>query len=291
MGRAEDAGEQPRPDSPAIQQAKTGPSDPQDYDVDELDRALTELESTLTPEDLPEGVDLDRHRRTERLLGDAQKVRELAAAGFTGPAMEVVKGELAEYAIAVLMAWTRNGEIMKRTRARGRPISVVEYGPGRWEYEDRLELAIETTARALDYFVDTALAGGRWDPRKGAALKTYFVGACVLQFPNVYAVWAREQNQWARHIEASDEPDEPTSPHNPTSDTALEPIVRNELLRLLDDPVTRRAAELIADGVPLKDAAAAVDLTATALQNRLYRLRLKARAAQRRRTERGGADD
>jgi predicted DNA-binding protein (UPF0251 family) len=51
------------------------------------------------------------------------------------------------------------------------------------------ELAIGTVGEAIEKFRDRVLIPGKWDHTKGATLKTYFIGQCVLRFPNVYRAW------------------------------------------------------------------------------------------------------
>lgn len=60
-----------------------------------------------------------------------------------------------------MMSWTRTGQIFGRCLAKGRPVAG---SPPPWSKEDRLELAIATTARALRYFIEEILKAGRWDP-------------------------------------------------------------------------------------------------------------------------------
>jgi len=51
------------------------------------------------------------------------------------------------------------------------------------------------TARGLRYFIGEVLKPGKWDYRRGATLKTYFIGACLLQFANVFHLWATGQRR------------------------------------------------------------------------------------------------
>jgi len=132
-------------------------------------------------------------RNAQRRLADHALVKELAAAGFEGPVFDVAVTEFASYAIAVLMAWMRTGEIFGKCKAKGRPVSG---STSDWSRDDRLEIAVETTARALKYFLGEVLVPGKWDHSRGATLKTFFVGACLLQFPNEYDRWAGEQRRW-----------------------------------------------------------------------------------------------
>ena len=130
-----------------------------------------------------------------RSVADRELLEELAAAGFAGPVYEVFAGSLAAYGLAVLMAWMSNGEIVARCKAAGRPLPG-DAVPAAWSRDDRLELATETVARALDFFFRQVLQAGRWDDCRGASLKTFLVGACVLEFPNVFRLWIGEQQRW-----------------------------------------------------------------------------------------------
>ncbi|GGP55229.1 hypothetical protein GCM10010185_29730 [Saccharothrix coeruleofusca] len=66
-------------------------------------------------------------------------------------------------------------------------------------------MAEDTVSQAVLDFRDRALVGGGWRPDGGACLKTYFVGRCVLAFPNAYRKWRVEQ--WHRqHLAAAESP-------------------------------------------------------------------------------------
>lgn len=51
------------------------------------------------------------------------------------------------------------------------------------------ELTGETVAKALRHFRTDVLMKQRWDHRKGASLRTYFIGQCLIRFPNIYRRW------------------------------------------------------------------------------------------------------
>ena len=57
---------------------------------------------------------------------------------------------------------------------------------------------METTAKALVFFRDQVLLGKRWNVNAGATVTTYFVGACLLAFPNVFRRWQGEQRRLSR---------------------------------------------------------------------------------------------
>ncbi|MFD0538783.1 hypothetical protein ACFQY7_38700 [Actinomadura luteofluorescens] len=221
---------------------------------------------------------------TERAQHRAEQQRlvmDMRTEGFRGPITTTWKAETVAYALAVMMSWTRTGQIVKECNARGRPIRLAEYGPGRWSREDRLELVGETVTRALQYFMTKVLAAGRWDPNKGASLNTFFIGACLFQFPNVYDRWAREQHSWDRIGRSERSPEEAevalttsaTWWEDPTSESALKRDHRRQILEKIANPQTRAAAQMILDDKTIKETAAALEMNEKTLRTRLGRLR------------------
>ncbi len=61
---------------------------------------------------------------------------------------------------------------------------------GGLDRETRTDLATDTVVAALPAFL-AVLKENRWDPTKGASLKTYFLGKCKWEFLNVYKKWQR----------------------------------------------------------------------------------------------------
>ena len=285
MGQAEEAGQQPSRLSPAITlQAVTA----EQHDnaaacggIAEPGRCEVADEDLAVPGDRLERAKVDN---AARLLADRALVGELAAAGFTGPVFDVTRNELAAYGIATLMSWMRTGRIASECLAHGRPLSGAEQVMGRWSRDDRLEIAVEATARALKYFIDKVLRPGKWSHRRGATLRTYFVGACLLQYPNVYELWVTEQKQWELVDLA-----EPSSEvlvarghgdgywADPVADAVIRSREASEILDGIRDPQTRAAAEQVMQGCNYAEAGAAAGLSAAAVEGRLYRLRRRPR--------------
>jgi hypothetical protein len=288
MGQAEEAGQQPSrlsPDQPGTQQA--APRAHRDTaaggDAPDLERG----ECEITDDDLAVPGDPRERARVEnaaRRLADRQLVDELEAAKFTGPVFDVTVNELAAYGIAILMAWMRTGEIVRRCLARGRPLADAGRFAAQWSRDDRLEIAVETTARALRYFVEEVLKPGRWNHRRGATLRTYFVGACLLQFPNIYELWVNEQKRWGVVELAEPGTEETWEPgrgdgawSDPTADEVIRRQQVNEIFADITDPRTRKAAQMVMLGYEYADAGAEVGLSADAVCGRLYRLRRRPR--------------
>jgi DNA-directed RNA polymerase specialized sigma24 family protein len=282
MGQAEEAGQQPSRLSPD----QTGT--PQVVPVGHCDAAATDGAPDLMPgeiadDDLVVPGDPQERARVEnaaRRLAERALVDELMAARFTGPMFDVTVNELAAYGIATLMAWMRTGEIFRQCLTRGRPLASADRSTAQWSRDDRLEIAIETTARALHYFIDEVLKPDRWNHRRGATLRTYFVGACLLQFPNIYELWMNEQKRWGVVELAEPDTEETGEPgggdrawSDPTADEVIRRQQVNEILAGITDARTRKAAQMVMLGYEYADAGAQVGLSADAVGGRLYRLR------------------
>jgi hypothetical protein len=90
---------------------------------------------------------------------------------------------LAQYGVAVLKKWILSGQIFKECATKG--FGAIRRRR-RNDEDEALGIAGETVARAMVFFRERVLVRGVWDPSRGASVRTYFVGACVLHFPNVY---------------------------------------------------------------------------------------------------------
>src|SRR6266702_2243132 len=98
--------------------------------------------------------------------------------------------------------------------------------------------------------IDKVLKPGKWDHRRGASLKTFFVGACLLQFPNVFEAWLTEQRKWAQVNDEEPILDDAVGGADPqwadpTGDTAVRTCTAMECLSGIPDPQTRQAAWLV----------------------------------------------
>lgn len=245
------------------------------------DAQLDALEDLFDDVDFPDESIRLQAEYARRRLEDRAWVEEVTAAGFTGRVFEEVWAGLAAYAIWTLMKWMGSGRIAVKCRAVGRPISLEAQGSYRWTEEDRMEIAIETVAKALDVFKRQALIGGGWNYRRGAGLRTYLVGACILQFPNVYDRWLREHRNWhTRHLTVDDDTraEDTLLPahigwHDPTAETITARHTGMDLLADIPDELTRRAVQLVSDGLTYPEAATRLGLTARAIEGRIYRLK------------------
>jgi hypothetical protein len=141
----------------------------------------------------------------ERRQADVQLRDTLAQAGFTGRVWDRFAEELGRYGYAVMMAWLATGELFAQCKSRN---CWPGGAPLWWEEDDRKGLANEIVAVAVKNFRQKGLIGGGWDSTRGASLKTYFIGACVYAFPNLYRDWLGEYRRLEHQAELRAHQDE-----------------------------------------------------------------------------------
>lgn len=122
-----------------------------------------------------------------RLEGDKELVLQLMLHGYTGETWRTFSCALVEYGLQVMRAWIGTGRIFEQCKRKGRGVLPTTNGP-RGE-DEVMELAGMVVTVALNAFRDKVLVPGKWDPSRGASLKTFFIGQCVLRFPNEYRGW------------------------------------------------------------------------------------------------------
>lgn len=140
-------------------------------------------------------ADADRDKaeeRVDRLAGDRELEAALRAGGFSGRDYDLFAIEIAKYGWAVIRGWIYKGQIAGEVKRKG--FGALEPEPRYGAMIEEAEgLADETVVLALTAFRDKVLVPGKWDPARGASLRTFFVGQCLLQFSNVYKRWRREE--------------------------------------------------------------------------------------------------
>jgi hypothetical protein len=129
-------------------------------------------------------------RRLQLLAADRALVDSLMLQGYAGPEWIRFTRALAEYGYPVMRAWVFTGAIFLRCAEKG--IGRLPRTNTTFDGTDAAEIAGETVAEAIKHFRDRVLIPGRWDMTRGASLNTFFVGQCILRFPNVYRRWYRE---------------------------------------------------------------------------------------------------
>jgi DNA-directed RNA polymerase specialized sigma24 family protein len=120
-------------------------------------------------------------------------------------------------------------------------------------------------------FLSDVLAQGRWDHRKGASIKTFFIGWCVMQFRNVFRKFLREHHsEFIQHADLGDKEHDRSGGGNPALIlTANE--TRAELLAQIPDETTRAILVLRADGYGNAEIADLLEVTVGVVESRLYR--------------------
>jgi hypothetical protein len=132
-----------------------------------------------------EGVVADE---VDRLAADDRLYQTLAATAFTGPGWDRFSDALARYGLQVLRAWIGTAKIFALCRDRGYPTERRI----RLDEETVADLATGTVAAAIAAFRDSVLPKGRWDPTRGASLRTFFIGQCLMRFPREYGRWLKD---------------------------------------------------------------------------------------------------
>lgn len=128
------------------------------------------------------------HTATDSHAADQELVARLASRGFAGREYQAFHEEMVKYGQTVCAAWIRNGTLHRKCAEQGRPLDAFPEGV---ERQDRWELATDTAVEGAAMFRQKALIEGKWSPDGGAALSTFYIGSCVLKYPQVYRSWLK----------------------------------------------------------------------------------------------------
>jgi DNA-directed RNA polymerase specialized sigma24 family protein len=215
--------------------------------------------------------DGSRSDHLSRLLGDVEVLTRLQASDFADEDWFPAAEEFARYGVGVLTAWIGTRAIFGKVKAR--TSHTLESPPEGALDEDAVhDLATDTVVVALRTFRDDVLRMRRWDPRKGASLKTFFIGQCLFRFPNIYRSWLRDRR---RHLAVTASADVAqferalgSAPGAHALPMQLASI--QELLGLLSVDAARRAALMQSAGYTQEEIAAELGLAdAKAVENML----------------------
>jgi DNA-directed RNA polymerase specialized sigma24 family protein len=131
---------------------------------------------------------------------------------------------------------------------------------------------------AIHSFRDNILVEHKWDYRRGASLRTYFVGHCVIVFIDVYERWRVEeegQPKDARRVR-----DYALDPSRVASARASTPmpgaaLARDQslfaLLEKSGSVNTQRVMYLLGEGYSQRQTADVLDMTEKAVESHRYR--------------------
>ncbi len=206
----------------------------------------------------------------DRLEADKKLVLGLALTGYIGAPWSLFANALAEYGFAVTRAWIADGSIFAQCAKKGRPVHrSIARVPG----DEIIELATETVGKAVHQFREKVLIPGLWDPSRGASLRTFFIGQCILQFPDVYRGWEREQCLPPMSVVFGDDL---TSGSIPAPPEAQIDLSRWLARTSTSSPEFIRAA--VAVGYSHAEIAKMLDTTVAGVEARLYRFKKRAAA-------------
>ncbi|MGO4417337.1 hypothetical protein AB4Z54_00805 [Streptomyces sp. MCAF7] len=219
-----------------------------------------------------------------QMAADRELYALLEREGFEGWRTERFKEELWLYGWRSLRRWMRDGSIVKRCAEKG----IKFYArPEENQLLTRLaelrsELAVESVEAAVARFVEKTLPAGKWDPDKGATLRTFFIGCCLYAFRDEFKIWARRRRAHLIAVYRAILTYDRVSPETAAEDVAVQ---RDTLRRILEDAtVEARAicALILERGANHKEIGDQLGMTSRAVEGQMRRLRRRAQAMARR---------
>jgi len=198
--------------------------------------------------------------------------------GYEGAEWDLLRDRLVSYGYQVLFSWLRNGRVFALCQARGTILLPTRRSR---DPDEARSLAGETTTLAVVKFRNRVLIPRVWRPDGNASLDTFFVGQCLIRFPNIYRRWLREhgwggcdalgdvQTRRGPALDAVAERAQLDAWGDPESGLALEAYL--DLAG--GDPKTRRVLELVAAGHTYPEIAEQIGISVPSIKSRLYRLR------------------
>jgi len=237
-------------------------------EVGDLSIDLVEFESNAAAE------------RLGRLAADRELVQTLQWLSFSRESEEWGKlaYALVEYGYSVFKGWFITGVAVERAKARH--VRGITRLPAilKLDQDDAHALAADLMVDAVEVFRAKVLARNKWDAERGATLKTYFVGHCLFQLPDVYKRWRRDEDlvpvsfELTRDLEQRGELAE-------VGTRAVESVRLEAVIDLIDNPETIAMFELFSAGFSYDEVADMLDVTEAVVRTRLSRARAAVRSA------------
>lgn len=205
----------------------------------------------------------------DRLTADNELLDRLMFRSYAGPEFEEFQDLCIRYGITVIRAWCRTGEIFTRCAQKGRPVQRQIEVPA----DEAEDLALEVVAEAWNYFLRKVLIPRTWNPSRGATIKSFFIGACVLFFPKVYRRWEGHERQQHGLLDG-DVPHERGARND--SDPAVQLVDREPLAVFCASLEPSNAAIVryrVEEDLTVPEIAELCGLSEKAVKQRLHRLR------------------
>ena len=231
-----------------------------------VDECATQSGTTVVDEPEP-GQDEAEELKSDQLVIDA-----ILEQGMNGSRHDALNRELIRYAVPVLRHLLATGKIVGQANRLNRPPDR----PDTWRDftdVDREEFARDMIAYGLPVFTKAVFKQQKWSPARGAALTTYFVNVCVMQYSRLNREWSNARSgalPVGLHVELNN--------HDAVTDPAVIVAIRDEMNRVLQqipDMQTRRMLRLLAGGYKIEEAAQLTGLTKKAAEGKLARMRKK----------------
>jgi DNA-directed RNA polymerase specialized sigma24 family protein len=246
------------------------PHSASDEDLQEAAELAEAAEAALAPGEIEADESPDDTAR--RLRADQLMVEAILEEGLGEDRHLKLQDELIRYAVPVLRQLLADGRIISKSTKLGRPpsdsVAWLDFTDA-----DREEFALDMVADAEPVFTRAVFETKTWSPdRLGrrASLRTYFVNACVLQFPSLYRKWIRQRRAMPVGLQMDLSGAEVVSDKSGSVDLHDE-VAR--VLRGIRDPKTRELLALRAVGYTVAAAAERVGVTEKAAEGKLARLR------------------
>lgn len=231
---------------------------------EDLDGApLQDLEDALTGA-VPAQPGQDR-RPIRRHDQDQVLVDRLAINGFADREYDLYNEALVRYGFIVSLSWIQSGTMIRHCKIRGRPVGPL---PADATQQDRRDLAVDTAVEGSVLFRRIALMERRWSPERGASLKTYYIGACIQSYPNVYRRWYRQHSSW--YPVAPDDPSPDSQWQDGPENHLIVKMIVEEAISTLDE-ATKVALTMRADGFPHRAIAEVLGKTEKSVERMLDR--------------------
>lgn len=211
----------------------------------------------------------------DRMAADVELVTDMALERFEGPVWRHFANELAKYGVAVLRSWLATGSIYRHCADKGWPVKRLS----RDFTDDEVEgLADETVAEALHHFRAGVLMQRKWDSRRGATLRTYFIGQCLIRFPNVYNVFRTDVIRHGHEPTDELEPLFKVSDLRPGPERHVVPHLTSlHALETVKSPRVRKVMLMTAEGWSQSDIADAMGTTEKTVERMLANERARLR--------------